>query len=100
MDTALDLPKPKYKDGVETAYYKIYVYNGVPYIPHYDKQDCYIPPGYTKPAPLMVDSQGRQLYYADVTVERSSTALEKAGATKEPMLLWKRNKSAGYREMY
>ena len=97
---AIDLPKPKYKDGMENAYYTIYRYKGIPYIPHYDKRDCYIPPGYTKPAPHMVDSQGRQLYYADVTVERTSTALEKAGATKEPMLLWKRNKSAGYREMY
>jgi hypothetical protein len=91
--------KRKYSDGVDTAYYVTYNYRGCPYIPHYTKPDCYVPPAYSKPAPNMVDAQGRQLYYADVTVERSASELEKAGATKSPMVLWRRNSKSRYTEL-
>lgn len=69
--------------------YVTYVYRGVPYVPHYCKPDCYVPPGYSYPIGPMDDS-GCRLFYVDTSMERTASQLVKAGAIPKVEFLWAR----------
>jgi hypothetical protein len=77
------------REILEYAYYTTYLYRGVPYVPHYKEPDRYIPPGYSYDTG-MVDSKGLRFFSQDANKEFSASQLEKAGAIRVPMYLWKR----------
>jgi hypothetical protein len=94
MDTnsTLGLRARKSKRGeVEYGYYATYKYRGVPYVPHYTKPDCYIPPGYTYDSG-MADRYGNRWFTEDSNKEFSASQLEKAGAIRVPEYLMKRSR--------
>lgn len=84
-----EVKKVKRNDALEHAYYTTYLYRGVPYIPHYRQADCYVPPNYTYNTG-MEDSNGNRYFTHDPNKEFTASQLEKAGAVRVPMYLWKR----------
>jgi hypothetical protein len=92
MDTTTTLglrARKSKRDVLDHGYYTTYLYRGVPYVPHYKEPDCYIPPGYSYDTG-MVDSNGNRFFSQDANKEFSASQLEKAGAVRVPMYLWKR----------
>jgi hypothetical protein len=84
--------RKKKRNGVEYNYYTTYLYRGVPYIPHYRKADCYIPPGYAYDTGMTTD-KGEPLYSYHTHMERTSGQLEKAGALRKPEYLMERDRT-------
>lgn len=60
-----------HNDSTDLAIQDAYRLSGVPWVPHYSRENIFVPPG------------------AQITLNREQ--LVKAGATLTPMLLWKRS---------
>lgn len=93
MDTVeLETPvksKKKKREIQEHNFYTTYTYRGVPYIPHYTKPDCYVPPGYSYDSGMR-DRDGGRFFTQDPNKEFTAKQLEKAGAVRVPEYLWSR----------
>ena len=94
MDTT-EIPvivkKSKKQESMDMAYYTVYRYRGIPYIPHYSKPDCYVGVDNVKDSG-MKDRSDNRFFVDDHDKEFTAKELERAGATKEPMYLWHRYK--------
>jgi hypothetical protein len=60
-------------EKMDTEEYSVYTYNGVTYVPHYTNKLVYVGPAYDK-----------------TKIAYSGQFLERHGAKKESMFLWKR----------